>query len=288
MYAHFDSEPQTSQALPVSLMQDINGLLKRNGVRLSKDFGQHFLVDETVLRSMTEAGNVKHGDTVVEIGAGIGVLTRELLARARQVIAIEVDSRFIPLLQEYVGLKNVDNGRLTLIRSNALKIDYPTEPYKIVANIPYHITSQLLKHAYLRTPRAPESITILIQKEVAEKICGQERGILTVLVELFGTATYVRSVPPGAFLPPPKVDSAIVHIRTHETPLADAATLDAVFRLTSAAFAGRRKMLRRTLGKFHQTAEWFQEASIDPERRPETLSVHEWVSLAKASLKKTA
>lgn len=268
----------------MSLAHDINGLLKRNGVRLSKDFGQHFLIDESVLRSMTEAAGLKHSDDVVEIGAGIGVLTKELLSRARHVTAIEVDSRFIPLLEEYVGLKESDGHRLTLIRSNALKVDYPLGPYKIVANIPYHITSQLLKHAYLRTPRAPESITILIQKEVAEKICGQERGILTVLVELFGTATLVRHVPPGCFLPPPKVDSAIVHIRTHAAPLADNDTLDAVFRLTSTAFAGRRKMLRRTLGKFHQTAEWFHAASIDPERRPETLSVQEWVSLARASL----
>lgn len=265
-------------------MQDINGLLKRNGVRLSKDFGQHFLIDESVLRSMTEAAHLKHSDDVVEIGAGIGVLTKELLARAGHVTAIEVDSRFLPLLQEYVGLKERDRHRLTLVRSNALKVDYPLEPYKIVANIPYHITSQLLKHAYLRTPRAPESITILIQKEVADKICGRERGILTVLVELFGAATFVRHVPPGCFLPPPKVDSAIVHIRSHPSPLADKDTLDAVFRLTSTAFAGRRKMLRRTLGKFHQTAEWFRAASVDPERRPETLSVHEWISLAKASL----
>lgn len=234
---------------------------------------------------MTEAGKVKHDDHVVEIGAGIGVLTKELLERAGHVTAIEVDSRFIPLLEEYVGLDLNNRHKLTLIRTNALKVDYPTEPYKIVSNIPYHITSQLLKHAYLRTPRAPESITILIQKEVADKICGRERGILTVLVELFGTARYVRDVPPGAFLPPPRVDSAIVHIETYREPIADAKVLETVFRLTSTAFSGRRKMLRRTLGKFHQTAEWFKTASIDPERRPETLSVHEWISLAKASLK---
>lgn len=268
----------------MSLAQEINGLLKRNGVRLSKDFGQHFLIDATVLRAMTDAAGLKHSDHVVEIGAGIGVLTRELLARARHVTAIEVDSRFIPLLQEFVGRDALNDDKLTLLRSNALKVDYPEDPYKIVANIPYHITSQLIKHAYLRTPRAPDSITILIQHEVAEKICGRERGILTVLVELFGNARYVRAVPPGAFLPPPKVDSAIVHIQTHQKPLAETAVLEAVFRITSTAFAGRRKMLRRTLGKFHQTAEWFRAASVDPERRPETLSVQEWISLAKASI----
>ncbi len=264
-------------------MNDVNGLLKRNGVRLSKDFGQHFLVEESVLRAMTDAAHLQRSDDVVEIGAGIGVLTRHLLGLVHHVTAIEVDSRFLPLLEDYVGLDALRSHRLTLVRANALKTDFPTEPYKIVANIPYHITSQLLKHAYLRSKRMPESITILIQKEVAEKICGYERGLLTLMVELFGVPKMIKHVPPGAFLPPPKVESAVIHIQTHAAPLADKDTLDAVLRLASTAFTGRRKMLRRTLGKFHQTAEWFRVASIDPERRPETLTVHEWISLAKAS-----
>lgn len=277
--------PAGRQAHSMSLFPEINSLLKNNGVRLSKDFGQHFLIDESVLRAMTDAAKLERSDHVVEIGAGIGVLTRHLLSLVDLVTAIEVDSRFLPLLEEYVGLDPIRRHRLEIVRANALKTPMPTERYKIVANIPYHITSQLLKHAYLRSEKKPESITFLIQKEVAEKICGQERGLLTVMVELFGSARIVKQVPPGAFLPPPKVDSAVVHIQTHREPLADAETLARVLELGSTAFSGRRKMLRRTLGKFHQTAEWFSKASIDPERRPETLSIDEWLSLAKASRK---
>ncbi len=269
----------------MGLYHEINDLLQASGHRLSKDFGQHFLTEETFLASMTKAAKLERSDLVVEIGAGIGVLTKHLLTVVDRVISIEVDTRWVPLLEQYVGSEPLHDGRLTLIRADALKTPFPTEPYKIVANIPYQITSPLMRHAFSQ-PTTPTSITILIQKEVADKMCGKEdRGMLTIMTELFGTATFVRNVPPGAFLPPPAVDSAIIHIERYKEPLGDASVQERVLELASLAFAGRRKMLRKTLGEFRDTTEWITAAGIDPQRRPETLSITEWVELAKSSLK---
>lgn len=270
-------------------MTSIPSFLRAHGLRPNPDWGQHFLVDRSVLRTMVEAAKLEPTDTVLEIGAGIGVLTKELLRHAGKVIAIEVDRRWIPLLEEYVGLKHIRSGRLTVIRGHALKVPYPSTPYTIVANIPYHITSHLFKHVFLHIENRPESLTLLVQREVAEKICAgvqsEARTILTTLVEIFGEPRAIRTVPPGAFLPPPKVDSAIISVRCFEHPRAEGKVLDAVLRLTSLAFGKKRKMLRRSIGKFHGGIELLEAASIAGERRPETLSTDEWIALAEASLK---
>lgn len=269
-------------------MISVQAFLRAHGLKPDPDWGQHFLIEPSVLRTLVEAGELTRSDTVLEIGAGIGVLTKELLAHAGRVIAVEVDRRWIPLLEEYVGADAIERGRLEILQGNALKVPYPLAPYKIVANIPYHITSHLFKHVFLGPVRRPQSLTLLVQKEVAEKICATARGhartMLTILVELFGTPSYVRNVPPGAFLPPPRVDSAVIHVRCFEQPLAEGKVLDAVLRLTSQAFGKKRKMLRRSLGKFHGGMELLERASISPERRPETLEIREWVALARAAV----
>lgn len=269
-----------------NLAQEIKRLTAAHGIRMNTDFGQHFLTDATVLRDLLEAGKVTREDTVLEIGAGMGILTKELIGRAGKVIAVEVDKRWLPLLEEYVGMDTAEARRLTVIKANALKIPFPEEPYKIVANIPYHITSRLFRQAFLHAPLPPISMTLLVQKEVADKIRGKDgRTMLTILIELFGKPRMVRTVPPGAFAPPPRVDSAIIHVDCFPSPLLDKPGLDAVFRLTSLAFGKKRKMLRRSIGKIHGGMELLERAGIDPERRPETLSIEEWVVVAKASLK---
>lgn len=270
------------------LMTSVAAFLRAHTLKPNPDWGQHFLADGTVLRTLIESAKLMHTDTVLEIGAGIGVLTKELLAHAGRVIAIEVDRRWIPLLEEYVGEDALRSNRLTVVRGHALKVPYPEERYKIVANIPYHITSHLIRHVFLGVARRPDSLTLLVQKEVAEKICatsrGQPRTMLTILVELFGEPSYVRSVPPGAFLPPPQVDSAVVHVRCLERPRAEGRALDAVFRLASAAFSKKRKMLRASLGKFHGGMELLEMANVSPERRPETLNIQEWVALGRKAV----
>ncbi len=262
--------------------------LRAHGLKPNPDWGQHFLIDPSVLRDLIAHADLSRSDTVVEIGAGIGVLTKELLAHVDRVIAIEVDRRWTALLEEFVGPQHLLEKRLTIIQGNALKIPYPEEPYKIVANIPYHITSHLFKHVFLHIENRPQSLTILVQREVADKICAtkrdQTRTILSNFIEIFGEPTYVRTVPPGAFLPPPGVDSAIIHVECFKTPKAEGPLLDAVLRILSQAFGKKRKMLRRSLGKFHGGMERLEAASIAPQRRPETLSVDEWIALAKVGL----
>ncbi|MBI2117533.1 16S rRNA (adenine(1518)-N(6)/adenine(1519)-N(6))-dimethyltransferase, partial [Candidatus Peregrinibacteria bacterium] len=167
---------------------------------------------------------------------------------------------------------------------NALKFSYPETPYKIVANIPYQITSHLFRTVFRKNQHPPLSLTLLIQKEVAEKIMGKpERSLLTLLVALHGTPRIIRTVSPRAFLPPPKVDSAIIHIECFPNPLADEKTLSVLFELATVAFRKKRKMLRASIGKFTRITDALVASGIDPTRRPETLTTDEWLSLAHVS-----
>lgn len=262
-------------------MTDLKNFLRLNGIRLNTDLGQHFLQDEAVLDRIVEAGNIQPEDHIVEIGPGVGVLTAKLLEQAKTVTAIELDERMIPLLRNYTNY----NEALTIVNENALLVPMPTEPYKVIANIPYHITSPLLRHVFMESEVSPKSLTLLIQKEVADRICDTENaGMLTVIVALFGKATKVTNVPPRAFIPPPKVDSAVIHIDCYDQPLVDEATMGQIMKLTKIAFSMKRKMLSNSFGTFPGGLELLSAASIDPKRRPQTLSVDEWVALAKAAL----
>lgn len=265
-----------------SLREKVLSFLHSHRIRLNTDLGQHFLADDDVLETIVETAKIGQKDHIVEIGPGIGVLTGELLMRAAEVTAIELDARMISLMNDFLPPENERAARkFTVIHGNALRVDFPETPYKIVANIPYHITSPLLRHAYLESATAPTTMTLLIQREVAEKICDEEHaGILTIMVRLFGVPELVSAVPPQAFIPPPKVDSAILHIRSHQKPLACRPIIDRILRLLKIAFAGKRKMLRNTLGNLGNGVELLAKADIDPTRRPETLTVTEWIELA--------
>lgn len=272
-----------------ALADTIRLFCKKQGLKMNTDLGQHFLVDETVLAKILEAANVQVDETVLEIGAGIGILTHKLLTQTKHVTTIEIDQRLIPLLHAYIKSRG-ENKVPTVIEGNALNVAFPTVPYKIVANIPYHITSPLLRHAFLEGRdvagrgmpwHAPTSLTLLIQREVAEKICDtKDAGMLTIVVALFGRPRIVVNVPPSAFMPPPKVDSAVLHIDCFEKPLTDAATMDRVFMMTKLAFSQKRKMLRNTISTLPNGDEIMEKAGIDPTRRPQTLSIAEWITLA--------
>lgn len=260
-----------------TLQQRVTSFCRAAGLRLNTDLGQHYLVDADVLRSIVESGQVATDALILEIGAGIGVLTESLLTAGARVHAIELDPRVIPLLTAFVDAPRWGE-HLTIIEGNALDVPFPDEPYKIVANIPYHITSPLLRHAFLECARPPTAMTLLIQREVAERICDDhDRGLLTIVVALFGTPSIVRHVPPAAFLPPPKVDSSVLHIECFDRPLADGPTLDRLLKLLKVAFGQKRKMLRNTID-----AALLAAAGIDPTRRPQTLSTEEWLRLARA------
>jgi 16S rRNA (adenine1518-N6/adenine1519-N6)-dimethyltransferase len=252
----------------MDLKDHVRATCRAFDLHLERDLGQHFLIDEQILEMITEGAGIEESDHIVEIGPGIGVLTKELLTRAKHVTAIELDRRFIPILKHL----DLSGKKLTIIQGNALQIPMPNHHYKIVANIPYHITSPLLRHVFLEFATRPSSLTLLLQREVAENICDTKNaGMLTILVALFGTPSILTLVPPDAFLPPPRVDSAVLHIESFPEPRASRDVIDSIFTLTKHAFSGKRKMLRNTMSSLPGGLDALDRAGVDATRRPQTL-----------------
>lgn len=270
--------------------RDLQAILDRHAVRAAKGIGQHFLVDRGALAAIIEAAEVSAADDVLEIGPGPGVLTAALADRARSVTAVELDQRMVSVLTDTVG----DRANVRIIRADALEIDLYSagaRPTRIVANLPYQITSPLLMK-FLEDPRRAPLIVVLVQEEVARRIVAQpgdakERGFLSVFVQTFAAPRIVRRVPARSFRPPPKVDSAIVALRAKPAPAFDPLDGSAFLALVSDAFRHRRKQLRSALGfeaavGKEQADAALRAAGIAATRRPEELSVAEWVALATA------
>ncbi|MEK7172062.1 MAG: 16S rRNA (adenine(1518)-N(6)/adenine(1519)-N(6))-dimethyltransferase RsmA [Patescibacteria group bacterium] len=245
-----------------------------------KSLGQNFLTNPHIVEKIIETASLMGGETVVEIGPGFGILTEELLKRAKKVIAIEKDARLFEILREKFK-DQIDSGKLELIHADALRIPPPNEPYAWIANIPYSITSPLLDHFIRENPsNLPTRSVLLVQKEVAQKLCAKppRMNVLALHVQTFGDPEIVADVSRANFKPAPKVDSAIIKIdfpKTPKTPeLKTKTDYEKYFALIHKAFSQKRKMLRRTLPK-----ELLEKAGIDPTRRPETLTLKEWAKL---------
>ena len=264
--------------------------LRRRGVRAATSLGPRFLVDPRVLEAILEAAELAPDDDVLEVGPGPGALTIALAERVRSVTAVEVDARLVAVLEDTLaGRPNVQ-----VVHADALSIDLfaagPAPPTRIVANLPYQITSPLLMR-FLGDPRRPPLVVVLVQEEVARRIvaggdAGGERGYLSVFVQSFSDPRLVRSVPPSAFRPSPKVRSAIVAMRTLARPRFSPLREGEFLRLVSDVFRHRRKQLRSALGHEagvdRERADAALSASrIDPRRRPEELHLDEWVALAR-------
>lgn len=237
-------------------------------MKAKKQLGQNFLKNADTLAKIIKAAAVEKDDLVIEVGPGKGVLTTELIQQAKKVIAIEKDSELLPFLAE----KFASASNLELVEADILKTPPPNEDYKVVANIPYYITSPILNH-FLQAANKPQSMTLLVQKEVAEKICTKagKHSILSLQVQLFGEPSIIAKVPASHFVPAPKVDSAILQIDVFEkekykNPLK-------ILKLAKMAFSQKRKKLRNTLGNYIKTDR------IDMNRRPQTLSLEEWALL---------
>jgi 16S rRNA (adenine1518-N6/adenine1519-N6)-dimethyltransferase len=269
----------------------LRAVLERHDVRAATGIGQHFLVDRSALRAIVDAAELSTADDVLEIGPGPGVLTAALADRARSVTAVEIDERMIAVLRDTVG----GRANVRIVRGDALDIDLyalgPRPPTRIVANLPYQITSPLLVK-FLEDARRPARIVVLVQQEVARRIVAQptdvkERGFLSVFVQSFATPSIVRRVPARSFRPPPRVDSALVALRTLAAPAFAPLDQRRFLALVSDTFRHRRKQLRSALGFEAGVAkdradEALRAAGIDPARRPEELSLTEWVALATA------
>ncbi len=267
----------------MTLRETVTGFCKKHRIGMDTNAGQHFLIDEDVLRDIIAASGLRPDDHVLEVGAGLGILTKELVAHAGRVTTIEQDRRWLDPLNAYLNTPAIPKGKLAILNANALDVPPPSEPYIVIANIPYHITAPLLRQLFLESTSRPRSATLLVQKEVAEKLAETPPStFLGVLVALAGTTRIVRIVPPASFLPPPKVESAVIRIDAHEPALVTTSEAKAILGFASAAFAGKRKMLRGTIGKLQGGMERLEAAGIDPERRPQTLTIAEWIALVRA------
>ncbi|WP_251861623.1 16S rRNA (adenine(1518)-N(6)/adenine(1519)-N(6))-dimethyltransferase RsmA [Clostridium sp. Marseille-Q2269] len=256
--------------------------------KFNKNLGQNFLVDSSVLEDITEGAQISKEDTVIEIGPGVGTLTKELLEKAKQVYSIELDGDLIPILQE--ELKEYNN--FTLIHKDALKIDFnelmkDKESIKLVANLPYYVTTPIISR--LLTQKCNfKSLTIMIQKEVAERMNAEpnckEYGSLTVLVQYYCNTNIIRKVSPNSFIPRPKVDSIVIKLDRLLEPRVKVKDEKLFFNVVRSSFNMRRKTLRNALKSLNVDKEnmeiAFERAGIDPKRRGETLSIEEFGELS--------
>ena len=275
-----DTLPPGLAALP-----PLREVIARHGLSAKKAFGQNFLFDSNLLDKIARVPGPLSGARVYEVGPGPGGLTRALLRAGAEVTAVEMDSRCLPALTE---LGEAAAGRLTVIENDAMRIDEPDVlggPAHIVANLPYNVGTALLIRWLTADPWPPWwlSLSLMFQKEVAERIVAapdtDAYGRLSVLAQWRSRPRIALSLPPRAFIPPPKVDSAVVHIVPSEAP--EGVPVKAVERVTAAAFGQRRKMLRASLKALPGGLEALAASGIDGARRAETLAVGEFVALAR-------
>lgn len=264
---------------------NVPGLLKLHGIEPNKRLGQNFLIDPVYLSRVVDASDITEKDTVLEIGAGVGNLTSFLGAQAKQVIAVEIDSALIPILTEVTGkYPNIKIIEGDIFGYELLDL-VTSKIYYVVANIPYYITSKLIRHLMTSVAK-PERVILTIQKEVAERICAPagKLSLLGLSVQVFGHPDIKSKIPAGAFYPSPKVDSAIVRIDMYPSPRIPAEYLEPFFHLAKAGFSQKRKNLRNSLSAGtnldkKSIEELLGSVGIDPRRRAETLSIEEWQSV---------
>lgn len=265
---------------------NVPALLRQYGLRASKGLGQNFLQDPLALEKISRLAEIQPTDTVLEIGPGLGGLTRHLAVAARRVVAVEIDARLLPVLQAILAPHpNVEivQGDILRFRPSDL-IDQPD--YLVVANIPYYITSAVIRHL-LEAEVRPRRIVLTVQKEVAERICaGPGRmSLLALSVQVYGSPQIAAHIPAGAFFPAPKVDSAVLRIEVYPAPRIASPLLDGFFRLIKAGFSQKRKTLRNALSAGLKISAAQAEAlliasEINPQRRAETLALEEWGRLS--------
>jgi 16S rRNA (adenine1518-N6/adenine1519-N6)-dimethyltransferase len=275
---------------------DPRAILRAYGIRPNKRLGQHFLIDRAALAAIVEAAGLSPTDAVLEIGPGPGVLTAELVARSGRVVAVELDPELRAVLKALLGLK----PNLTIVDADILTVDPASAMgfgpdasgrrlgYKVVANLPYQITSAVLRHI-LEARVRPERAVVMVQKEVAERLLAApgDMSILAVAVQLYAAPSLVKVVPAASFHPPPKVDSAVVRLDVHDSPPVEVGDLEQFFKVVRAGFGQKRKQLKNSLASglgldAEATQRLLANASIDGTRRAETLSLVEWAALAGA------
>ncbi|MBM7582400.1 16S rRNA (adenine1518-N6/adenine1519-N6)-dimethyltransferase [Caldicoprobacter guelmensis] len=272
----------------------VKELMARHGVSFKKGLGQNFLIDRNILMKIMDAAAIDKEDFVLEIGAGIGTLTKELAGAAKQVLAIEIDSRLFPILDETLaGCYNVK-----LVQGDVLKLDikqlleqhFGEQPFKVVGNLPYYITTPVLM-MFLESDLPYESMVVMVQKEVAQRMTAvagtKDYGMLSIAVQFYTCPEIVAVVSANVFFPPPKVDSAIVLLKRRQSPPVDVQDHRLFFKVVRAAFNQRRKTIINALTALElkgiskeKLYDVLDRCSIDPRRRGEDLTIQQYADIA--------
>jgi len=261
---------------------NIPSLLRKHHLSPRKGLGQNFLIEDSYLQQIVQSAEISPEDTVLEVGAGAGSLTRWLAQSARRVVAVELDIQLIPLLKEVIG----EGSKVQIVAGDILKLDpaklMGSDGYVVAANIPYYITSALFRHLLEATVK-PRRMIITVQQEVAERICAGPGALslLALSIQVYGNPRTVLSIPASAFYPSPKVDSTTLRVDLYPQPLIASNQLNAFFKLSKAGFSQKRKMLHNALaaglGWTKEKVEpLLEQAHIDPQRRAQTLNMDEW------------
>ena len=261
-------------------------ILNRFKLRADKKLGQNFLIDENVVHQIVAAAELSEADTVLEVGPGIGTLTQGLAESKARVVAVELDTRLLPVLA--TTLNGYDNVRV--VHGDILKVNIMEEvgapSFKVCANLPYYITTPII-FALLEKRLPMERLVAMVQKEVAERMAaqpgGKEYGALSVAIQYYTEPKIAFIVPPTSFIPAPAVDSAVIVCKRREKPPVEVCDEGLFFRVVKAAFSLRRKMLSNSLKnmgiKSEQVVQWLELAGVDGKRRAETLSLEDFAKL---------
>lgn len=271
-------------------VKDVKKLLKKYGIRPSKRLGQNFLVDKKILRKIIETAKLSKSDVVLEVGPGIGNLTLEIAKRVKKVMAIEKDRKMCQILKESLESSNVRNVRI--VNKDILKIENGSmvkwlNGYKVVANLPYYITSPVIRK-FLESKKSPKLMVLMVQKEVAQRICAcpPNMSLLAVSVQFYAKPEIISFVSKKSFWPQPEVDSAILRISQICTNLPQINT-NLFFKVVKVGFSHPRKQLINNLSQGlkldkEKVKNWLLKNGIGPKRRAETLAIKDWLKLTKS------
>ncbi|MGP4042527.1 16S rRNA (adenine(1518)-N(6)/adenine(1519)-N(6))-dimethyltransferase RsmA [Gracilibacillus sp. D59] len=284
-----------SEQKAIATPKRTKGILEKYGFSFKKSLGQNFLIDVNILKNIIHNAGITKDINTIEIGPGIGALTEQLAIAANKVVAFEIDGRLLPILED--TLQTYDN--VDVINQDILKADFEKvwgdyfqdeKPVKVVANLPYYITTPILMQL-LMANLPISSITVMIQKEVAERMAAventKEYGSLSIAIQYYTEASVKMIVPKTVFMPQPRVDSAVLHLEKRETPPVTVEDEEFFFQLVQASFQQRRKTLRNNLSRHFkdklskpEIEQGFEHVGIDGTRRGESLDIKEFAALA--------
>ncbi len=271
----------------MSKLDQLKTLLNAKHLWAKKSLGQNFLVDQQALDAIVKAADLSEKDHVIEVGPGTGFLTEQLIQEAGKVMSIELDRDMVEILKEQFSMtENLKIVHEDVLDFPILNSQFPNG-YKVVANIPYYITSPVIKH-FIRSQCRPSVMVLLVQKEVAQKICSLKgRSFITMETHVYGKPEYIATVPANSFFPAPKVDSAILKINVYPEPLVPDAELKNFLRIVKFGYSQKRKKLTNALGaglhkKPAEMIPFLEKAGIDSGVRAEALEIEDWKRLVEA------